>query len=139
MMGSGRSFGLAVAISVLFCSGLAQAQENLDFGKTPAQLYASDCAICHKNPRGLSTAGGIFGLQSFLQQHYTASRKSAAAIAAYLKSIDRSAAPTGRRRKAQPNREPNKPAEKNKLDEKRPEEKAAEEKSGGSHIGQRAG
>ena len=29
-----------------------RAQENLDFGKTPAQLFASDCAICHKSPQG---------------------------------------------------------------------------------------
>jgi len=27
-----------------------RAQENLDFGKSPAQLYASDCAVCHKSP-----------------------------------------------------------------------------------------
>ncbi len=27
-----------------------RAQENLDSGKTPAQLYASDCAVCHKSP-----------------------------------------------------------------------------------------
>ena len=55
----------------------AAAQENIDAGKTPAQLYAQDCAICHKTPHGLSRAGGLWGLQNFLREHYTASKESA--------------------------------------------------------------
>ena len=62
----------------------ACAQENLDQGKTAAQLFASDCAICHKTPQGLAKNAGLFGLDSFLRQHYTASRESAAAISKYL-------------------------------------------------------
>jgi hypothetical protein len=65
-----------------------RAQENLDFGKTPAQLFASDCAICHKSPQGLAAkGGGISGLEGFLREHYTASRESATAIATYLKAM----------------------------------------------------
>jgi hypothetical protein len=60
----------------------AGAQENLDHGKTPAQLFASDCAVCHKSPQGLAKSGG----EGFLRQHYTASRESAAALAKYLEA-----------------------------------------------------
>jgi hypothetical protein len=116
--------GLAIGIFLLFYGGVAQAQENLDQGKTAAQLYASDCAICHKRPDGLSKAGGFFGLQSFLREHYTASRESAAAIAAYLRTIDRGPPPAKPRRKARPrHKEPSKPAEAKSAD-KKPAEKA---------------
>jgi hypothetical protein len=68
--------------------GAGQAQENIDAGKSAAQLYASDCAICHKSAQALNkSAGGLFGLESFLREHYTASRESAAVIAAYLNSL----------------------------------------------------
>ena len=88
--------GLGAAILVFFV-GQAGAQENLDSGKTPAQLFASDCAICHKSPNGLSkpgnALGGLRGLQGFLREHYTASREAAAAIAAYVQAADRGPAP----------------------------------------------
>ena len=89
-----RGFGLAVGLLVLASAGGAGAQDNLDRGKTGAQLYASDCAICHKTPQklALGNAGGIFGLGSFLREHYTASRESAAVIAAYLNGIRQSVA-----------------------------------------------
>lgn len=89
---SGLRLGIAL-LTVTF-AGAASAQENLDLGKSAAQLYASDCAICHKSPASLSKAGGIFGMESFLRQHYTASRESAAALANYLKGFgDAPAAP----------------------------------------------
>jgi len=89
MMGFTRLFGAVVAVLAVWTAGPAAAQENLDKGKTPAQLYASDCAICHKSPRGLAKGVGRYGLESFLRVHYTASREAAAAISAYLQSIDR--------------------------------------------------
>jgi hypothetical protein len=89
MMGFTRRFGAAVAVLAVWAAGPAAAQENLDQGKTPAQLYASDCAICHKSPRGLAKRARRYGLDSFLRAHYTASREAAAAISAYLQSIDR--------------------------------------------------
>ena len=79
------------------------AQENLYANKTPAQIFASDCAICHKSPQGLSKAGGMFGLgmESFLREHYTASRESAAVIARYIQSLDSGpAAPEKGKRRA---------------------------------------
>ena len=88
---SGRRVSLGAAVLALFIAAQASAQEDLDSGKTPAQLYASNCAICHKTPNGLSKAGGPFGLQGFLREHYTASRQAAAAIAAYVDAVDRGA------------------------------------------------
>ena len=90
-----RRIGLAAALAIVV-AGSAAAQENLDSGKTPAELYAQDCAICHKSPRGLARTGGILGVQAFLREHYTASREAAAAIAAYLEQADKGAAPAGR-------------------------------------------
>ncbi len=68
----------------------AGAQENLYGNKTPAQIFTSDCAICHKSPQGLSKAGGAFGLglESFLREHYTASRESAALTRQHIQAVD---------------------------------------------------
>jgi len=93
-------FGAVSALLIM--AGSAAAQENLDQGKTPAQLYASDCAICHKTPHGLSKGGGPFGLQGFLREHYTASREAAAAIAAYVDAVDRGAPAPAPKRAAKP-------------------------------------
>ena len=59
--------------------------ENLS-AKPAAQLFASDCtgAGCHKGPQGLAKDRGAGSLASFLREHYTNSRESAAAIATYL-------------------------------------------------------
>ncbi len=88
-----RGRALALGLAVLSWAGAAGAQENLDQGKTGAQLYASDCAICHKSPQGLLKSGGLFGNDSFLRTHYTASRESADAIAKYLETVGSGPAP----------------------------------------------
>lgn len=85
----GRHLAGIFGILGILAAAPAAAQENLDSNKTAAQLFASDCAICHKSPQGLAKAGGLLGLDSFLRQHYTASRESAAAIAAYLQAAGR--------------------------------------------------
>lgn len=82
-----RGIRLAFGALALCVASSAGAQENLDRGKTAAQLYASDCAICHKSPQSVTKAKGEFGLESFLSEHYTASRESAAIIAAYLNGL----------------------------------------------------
>ena len=91
MVGVRRSVALAVGALALMAAGSAAAQENLDSGKSAAQLFASDCAICHKTTQGLTRSSGLFGLQSFLREHYTASKESAAAIAAYVEATDKGA------------------------------------------------
>ena len=82
-----RGVRLMIGVSALCLASGAGAQENLDQGKNPAQLFASDCAVCHKSPQGLSKSGGA-ELDSFLREHYTASREAAFALANYLRSMD---------------------------------------------------
>jgi hypothetical protein len=89
MGGFGRFCIAGLGFLTLASLSSADAQENLDLGKTPAQLYAADCAICHKSPQGMTKNVGPFGLSNFLREHYTASRQSAAAIAAYVESVDK--------------------------------------------------
>ena len=64
---------LLIGSLALCIASQARAQTNLENGKTGAQLYADDCAICHKSPQSVPKATGIFGLESFLREHYTAS------------------------------------------------------------------
>jgi hypothetical protein len=68
-------------------AGSALAQEDLNRGKSAQQLFASDCADCHKNPRSIKQRDNANTLASFLRVHYTASRESAASIAGYLVSL----------------------------------------------------
>jgi outer membrane biosynthesis protein TonB len=114
--------GLALALTV----GRAAAQDNFDAGKSPAQLFASDCSGCHKSAVGLAKAPGMFGLESYLREHYTASRQAAAAIAGYLRAVDaEQAAVPAKRGKNEPRRR----AEKPKKDGNKPSESKAEKKS----------
>jgi hypothetical protein len=85
-----------IGLMTVILAGPAASQESLGKGKTPAQLFASDCSPCHKSPQGLAKSGGLFGLDGFLREHYTASRESAAAIANYLKSMEGGPSGSGR-------------------------------------------
>ena len=93
MVGLMRNFVLAGGILAALAAGPAWAQDNFDAGKTPAQLYAADCAICHKTPHGL----GKNGSESFLREHYTASREAARAIASYLRANGGGTLPSAKR------------------------------------------
>jgi mono/diheme cytochrome c family protein len=53
-------------------------------GKTPAQIFANDCAACHKPTRALANGKNRFALTEFLREHYTTSREQAAGLAAYV-------------------------------------------------------
>jgi mono/diheme cytochrome c family protein len=79
--------GLLMAVLLLALAAPAGAQENLDSGKSGAQLFASNCALCHKSAQALNKSGGLFGLSGFLREHYTASRESADIIATYVQSF----------------------------------------------------
>ncbi|HEY1474055.1 MAG TPA: hypothetical protein VGF53_08230 [Pseudolabrys sp.] len=87
MMGCNRAFVLAMGALALALAVPADAQENLDSGKSGAQLFAANCAVCHKSPQTLSKSGGMFGLSTFLREHYTSSRETAGAVATYLESL----------------------------------------------------
>jgi mono/diheme cytochrome c family protein len=122
-----------VVLAALVLASPAVAQENLDKGKTPAQLFASDCAGCHKSPQGLAKSGGLFGLDSFLREHYTASRETATAIANYLKAMDSGPAAPGRasKRSAKGDEKTGKPEARKKPAAKPEEAKGVESKPDG--------
>ncbi|WP_316206466.1 MULTISPECIES: hypothetical protein [unclassified Bradyrhizobium] len=82
----GRALGLGAVMLTLCMAGPIQAQENLEAGKSPSQIFAGTCVACHKSPRGLvkSTAPG--SLPGFLRQHYTTSPEMAGVLANYLLS-----------------------------------------------------
>jgi hypothetical protein len=70
--------GAAVWMAVL----PAQAQSNLDAGKSPAQIFADTCNACHRSARELKQTNA-----RFLLEHYTTGGQEAAAMAAYLASV----------------------------------------------------
>lgn len=108
---------LLIILPGLVLAVAAGAQENLDQGKSAAQLFASDCALCHKSPQGLAKSGGLLGLESFLREHYTASRETAKTIANYLKSMDSGpAAPVRTGKRGAKGNDKAKTGEKKKLD-----------------------
>src|SRR5262245_31731021 len=84
--------GLVGGIVMAFLGNSAGAQESLDRGKSPAQLFALHCSACHKSPRGLAKSGGLFGLDGFLREHYMTSRETAAE-SSYLRGLDSGPAP----------------------------------------------
>lgn len=130
--------GPIVGLMTLVLAGPATGQESLDKGKTPAQLFASDCSPCHKSPQGLAKSGGLFGLDGFLREHYTASRESAAAIANYLKSMEGGPSGPGRatkratkgddKGKSEAKKKPAAKAEEGKGAEKKPDAASEEPK-----------
>ncbi len=122
MKGLGCGTGLTIAVLVFCPAAPAGAQENLDAGKSGAQLFASDCLICHKSAQSVAKSRGLFGLSGFLREHYTASRESAGVIAAYLDSLGNPPAPakrTGQTKRTAKGAEKLNP-EANKPDEKKP-------------------
>jgi len=60
----------------------AQAQGNIDAGKTPAQIFSDTCSACHRSARDLRRASA-----SFLRAHYTAGADEANAMANYLAGL----------------------------------------------------
>ncbi len=117
-----------IGLVAVILTGPAAGQESLDKGKTPAQLFASDCSPCHKSPQGLANSGGLFGLDGFLREHYTASRESAAAIASYLKSMEGPSGPGRATKRATKGDEKTKSEAKKKPAAKTEEGKGVEKK-----------
>ena len=72
-------FGVAVATA-----GPAAFAQDYTAGKTPAQLFASDCSGCHKSPQGLAKGKDTKSLASFLREHYTTKLETAGALASYV-------------------------------------------------------
>src|SRR5262245_18353910 len=60
----------------------AQAQSNLDAGKSAAQIFADTCNACHRSARELKPTHA-----GFLGDHYTTGMREAASMAAYHASV----------------------------------------------------
>ncbi len=58
--------------------------QNLEAGKSPAQLFAGNCAVCHRSARGLLKSVPPGQLTGFLRQHYTTSSGMAQSMSAYV-------------------------------------------------------
>ncbi len=74
------TLGVVVAAALLNVPARAQ---DLDAGKSPAQLFNEVCSACHKNARELKK--GVSA--SFLRAHYTTGSDAASAIAAYINGL----------------------------------------------------
>jgi hypothetical protein len=82
-----RALILAAVTLLIGCIAAVPAQaQNLEAGKSPAQIFAGACTACHKSPRGLLKTVPAGSLQGFLRQHYTTSPEMAALLSAFLVS-----------------------------------------------------
>jgi hypothetical protein len=62
----------------------APAHTDYSAGKTPEQLFNSDCAVCHHSPQRLANGRNERRLTDFLREHYTTNARWAASLASYL-------------------------------------------------------
>jgi len=87
--------GSAVVLSILATMLAAGATWAQDFtaGKTPAQLFTSDCSECHRSAAGLAKGRDVRALSGFLREHYTTKPETAGALAAYVSGIGGTAPP----------------------------------------------
>lgn len=83
-----RALSLATVTLLIGCltAVAVRAVENLEAGKSPAQIFAGTCNACHKSPRGLLRSVPPSSLSGFLRQHYTTSSDMANVLASYLVS-----------------------------------------------------
>jgi cytochrome c553 len=105
----GHGVRLTISSLALCVASSAGAQGDLDQSKTAAQLYASNCATCHESPASVKNTKSFSELESFLRQHYTSNRESAANLAAYLKGQERLSVESQRRRGAMSEVRPTEP------------------------------
>ncbi|MBV8744338.1 MAG: hypothetical protein JO134_04770 [Xanthobacteraceae bacterium] len=71
-------------IAILFLPYVAMAQVDYSAGKSPEQLFNSDCSACHASPQAVGRSRDVRALTAFLGQHYTTKTQWAAALANYL-------------------------------------------------------
>ena len=81
-----RALRLATVTLLIGCltAVAVHAVENLEAGKSPAQIFAGTCNACHKSPRGLLRSVPPSSLSGFLRQHYTTSSDMASVLSSYL-------------------------------------------------------
>ncbi len=76
-----KCLAAAPALALAAGTGLAQ---DFTAGKTPAQLFASDCSACHRSPDGLGKKYNTGSLTGFLRAHYTTKQETAGSLAKYV-------------------------------------------------------
>jgi hypothetical protein len=74
---------MGLTVALVLTAGAAGAQD-LTAGKTPAELFSSDCSACHATPNGFPRKYNIVPLTGFLRAHYTTKRENAGALAKYV-------------------------------------------------------
>ena len=80
-----RALSIATVTLLIGCFAVIPVQaQNLEAGKSPAQIFAGTCNACHKSPRGLLRTVPAGSLPSFLRQHYTTSGDMASLLSAFL-------------------------------------------------------
>jgi hypothetical protein len=82
-----RALVLATVMLLIGCFAAAPAHAqatNLEAGKSPSQIFAGTCNVCHKSPRGLLKTMSPGALPGFLRQHYTTSPDMAGLLSSYL-------------------------------------------------------
>jgi mono/diheme cytochrome c family protein len=77
-----RALSLATVMLVIvgFATDRARAQ-NLEAGKSAAQIFSGNCTACHKGARGLLRTVAPGSLPGFLRQHYTTGPDMAGCLA----------------------------------------------------------
>jgi hypothetical protein len=73
-----------LAVPALVLTGGAVSAQDFTAGKTPAQLFSSDCSTCHHVPNGLGKKYDVNALSSFLREHYTTKPDTAGSLAKYV-------------------------------------------------------
>jgi hypothetical protein len=82
-----RALSLATVMHLIGCfAAIPVRAQNLEAGKSPAQIFAGTCNACHKSPRGLLKTVQAGSLPGFLRQHYTTSSEMASLLSAFLVS-----------------------------------------------------
>lgn len=79
-----RALSLATVMLLISFAAVPVQAQNLEAGKTPSQIFAGGCAVCHKSPRGLLKTVAPGALPGFLRQHYTTSTDMASLLSAYV-------------------------------------------------------
>jgi hypothetical protein len=80
-----RALSLATVTLLIGCFAVIPVQaQNLEAGKSPAQIFAGTCNACHKSPRGLLRTVPAGSLPGFLRQHYTTSGDMASLLSSFL-------------------------------------------------------
>lgn len=75
---------LLVSLAAPFSPIAPASAQNLEAGKSPGQLFAGNCSVCHKSARGLLKSVAPGQLPSFLRQHYTTSSDMAKIMSSYV-------------------------------------------------------